>query len=236
LYDVFFENRTGAPELCTGPAWASGNTARTVDVQQIDGIWVNAAKLSNCQYGSGLSRNCPAFQCTYLGTIYMTANGQTTQQFKPATTVGGSLNCVCLYNAYNHVSVTSESQDLEMPYTYSTAQWRPMGNTGSARNSITVVDGLGQMYVSAQLNDSVNKSTGTGGGPGAIGIDLNSTTTAPSLVVQVNTNTAAGYQTILTNPPVKGLWYVQAMEKAATGLSATFGGATLQEISVQVED
>jgi hypothetical protein len=237
LYDIFFEDRTGVPELCTGPAWQTGNTVRTIDVQQIDGIWVNAAKVSNCHYGNGtgLDRSCAAFACTYLGTIYMTANGQTTQQFKPAAASGGSLNCVCLYNAYNRVTITSESFDSEGQYTYPTNTWRPMGNTMGARNTITVVDGLGQMYVSAQLNDLMFKTPSTGG-TGAIGIDLNSTTLAPALVAQVATTTQASYQTMLTNPPVKGLWYVQAMEKAVSGLSVTFGGATFQELSVQVQD
>jgi len=74
------------------------------------------------------------------------------------------------------------------------------------------------------------------GGTGAIGIDLNSTTLAPALVAQVATTTQASYQTMLTNPPVKGLWYIQAMEKAVSGSSVTFGGATFQELSVQVQD
>lgn len=238
LYDLFVDNLHGSQPVLCSLAWATsgaGSSTRATQLAQINGIWVNATDVPSCQYAVNLNDKCPAFQCTYVGTMYMTGDGQTTQQFKPAAASGGSLNCVCLYNAYNRVTITSESFDLEGQYTYPTNTWRPMGNTMGARNTITVVDGLGQMYVSAQLNDLMFKTPSTGG-TGAIGIDLNSTTLAPALVAQVATTTQASYQTILTNPPVKGLWYVQAMEKAVSGLSVTFGGATFQELSVQVQD
>jgi hypothetical protein len=37
-------------------------------------------------------------------------------------------------------------------------------------------------------------------------------------------------------PPVKGPWFVQAVENAPNGQSATFGGAGFQQLSVQVAD
>jgi hypothetical protein len=235
LYDIFAEIHAGTVELCTGPAWTN-TTTRSIDVVQAGGIWVNIAQI-NCRHSSSATRTCAAFECTYLGTMSTTATaGQTAQQFGPNSGSGGSGNCLCLYNAYNHVVLTSESLDSENAYDYNSNTWRAMGVVTPNKNNITVVDGLGQMQVSAQLHDAVNKKTSSGS-PGAIGINFNTTSGAPTQFAQTATTTLGTYGAILTRPPVKGLWYVQAMESATTnGVNATFGGSSLQEISIHVED
>lgn len=232
LYDIFAEVRSGAPELCVGPAWTSG-TARSVDLTTIDGIPVNVAPIASCQYGVNLNRNCRIYECTYLGTMYMTADGQTAQQFGPVSAPGGGGPCLCLYNAYNRVNVTSQSLDTQAAYPYGTSAWRQMGNIANPlKNYITVVDGLGQMQIFGKLGDAIYKTSGAA--TGQIGIDFNATSGTPSQIAQ-GSSTPATYESVLSHVPSMGLWTVNAMENAFGG-TPMFGGTGLQALSIQVED
>jgi hypothetical protein len=240
IYDVFVEtldpDAPGAPELCTGPAWSSAS-ARTSDVVQVNGVWVNAADMS-CDYNndSAAHRDCLPQSCTYLGSFYATANAETEQQFGPVSGSGGGAPCLCLYNAYNHVTVTSASADSSAAYSYTGSAWRLMN--GSANNSVIVIDGLQQMQISAQLNDVLQ--TGTGGRAALMRIDFSPSLVSPptpSLIVQSASTARGSYSTSVTTPPFPGLWTAQAVETAGVGTGgANFGGGGFQRLSVQVSD
>jgi len=235
LYDLFVENvRTGAPELCSGAAWTSPSTP-SVDRVQIQGVWVNATSISTCKSGSGATLTCPAYACTYLGTFYTTATGQTSQQIGSISATGGGANCLCLYNAYNRVTLMAASLDSSASYNYATNVWRPMNAaTPPYKNRITIVDGLAQTTISALLSDALNKSTG--GGPAAMGVAFDTITGTPPVIAQNAATALSTLQTAATDPPQKGLRYVQAMEDAAGAASATFGGNGYQQLIVQIED
>jgi hypothetical protein len=237
LYDVFAETLGGSLELCAGPAWSSstpGSAVRAVGLQQVSGIWVNGAEMTVCY--SSTARDCPQYQCTYLGTFYTTAAGSTSQQFGPNAVVGGTANCLCLYNAYNQVDVASQVIDTNPAYTYS-GGWRAM-DTGAPPppaypNRLTVVDGLGQMAISAKLGDAL---ADTGQIP-AIGISLNSVSATPTVIASSSSSSQGTFDAILVHPPVQGVWFVQAMQSTSgAGANATFGGPGFQQISVQVKD
>src|SRR6185437_11258240 len=123
-------------------------------ITQINGVWVNSQNMS-CAINNSVSRTCPPQSCTYLGTFYTTVAGQTVQQFGPVSGTGGGGPCLCLYNAYNRVPLTSRSLD-SVGYTYSSGTWRLMH--ASSGNRVTVVDGLGQMQPFAQLTDLLSAS------------------------------------------------------------------------------
>jgi hypothetical protein len=239
LYDIFAETIGGSIELCAGPAWTNsgaGSSSRAVGISQVSGIWMNSAEMTACYNSPSVVRDCPALQCTYLGTMYATAAGQTSQQFGPNSTAGGTANCLCLYNAYNQVEVTSQTLDANPAYTYS-GGWHAM-DTGAPPppvypNRVNAVDGLGQMTISAKLADAL---TDTGQVP-AIGINLNSISATPGLIASSSLTNQGTFDVILVHPPVLGRWFVQAMESTSgSGANATFGGPGFQQISVQVKD
>jgi hypothetical protein len=244
LYDIFVETvRSGKAELCAGPAWTSpspGASARSFDITSIGGIWVNASALSACQFGIGSNVACPAFLCTYLGTIYMTANGQTKQQFGPNSTMHGNGNCLCLYNAYNRVPLASMSRDSHATYTY-TGTWRAMDPTGSSHgvlidNTITVVDGLGEMAIDADLSDLLKGIAGASPSIPLIGIDLDSTSATPGYIAQNQATSGISIDSAFRNPPVEGLWFIQAMESSSGSSAPFFGGSSNQQLSVHLDD
>jgi hypothetical protein len=239
LYDIFAENIGGSIELCAGPAWSSsvaGSSARAVGVSQVSGIWVNSAEMTACYNSPTVARDCPPPLCTYLGTMFATANGQTSQQFGPNSVLGGTANCLCLYNAYNQVEVTSQTLDTNPAYTYS-GGWHAM-DTGAPPppvypNRVNVVDGLGQMAISAKLADAL---TDTGQIP-AIGINLNSISATPTVIASSSSTSQGTFEALSVHPPILGRWYAQAMESTSgSGANATFGGPGFQQISVQVKD
>jgi hypothetical protein len=246
LFDVFagIDGSDGTIKLCSN-AWNSsgaGSSARSAigGVTPVNGVWVNQSEIAGCYHNSTDMMDCQPLTCTYLGSFYvgLTA-GQVSQQFGPVSGSGGGAPCLCLYNAYNRVTLTSKSLDTAGSYSYagsgsSTFLWRNMN--GSANNSITVVDGLQQMQILAQLIDamSVTAMTKTAG----IGLDLNSSGTPPqpNPMAQTKSTASASYSPSLTNPLVLGRWVIQAAEGAAGTGSANFGGASLQQLSVQVAD
>jgi hypothetical protein len=193
--------------------------------------------LSKCQFDVGNVQNvpCPIYACTYLGTLYTTAIGVTSQEFNLGAVSGGSGPCLCLYNAYNHVTVSSQSLDSEAAYGYSSTTWRRMGATALLpKNYISVVDGLGQMPVSGKLSDGIKVSAGTS--VGAIGINFNATTGTPPQIAQTSSTFTSSYNAVLVHAPDLGLWTAQAMEAGPASGTATFGGGGLQQLSVQVAD
>jgi hypothetical protein len=114
IYDIFIVNNSGSLTLCTGPAWKFPPTKRgtgpgTTQLVRLNGLSVNARRIT-CLNGS-ISLFVAAKFGFYLGSVYMTANGQTSMRLKPAATAGGTDNVLGLWNAYNRVRVTAYSRD-----------------------------------------------------------------------------------------------------------------------------
>ncbi|HEY1351081.1 MAG TPA: hypothetical protein VGF67_15795 [Ktedonobacteraceae bacterium] len=226
LYDLFVFLNSGTVAIGAGPAWASttsrGSGAGTSELEQNSGLWVNANTIALAN-GSSTATGIPATQATYVGTIFLTANGQTLVQFSAAAAPGGSGAVVGLWNAYNRVPFFSLEKDSTASWTYSTTSlWRAADN--SASNSIHWVQGLAQTQVEATYevacaNTIADDST-------YIGVSLNSTSAAPGEQAQfaqnVTNNQVSISQSSRFQPPV-GYNYVQAMEALwGSGSSSTF--------------
>lgn len=245
VYDIFAEiGASASGALCSGPAWSGSGVSRSASAQikQINGIWVNASAIG-CNFSSGGTSGsypCLPAECTYLGSVYMTANGQTAQQFGPASGPGGGAPCLCLYNAYNRVKLSSRSLDTNGSYTYNTATWRYMD--ASASNGVTVLDGLGQSPVSVVLTDALSNGSASGtpriAGMGIDFLPPGGTIVAPTLTAKGSSTTQGTYNVGEAVPPLFGVWTAHAIEKALGGATgnATFGGSGFQEVNVQVDD
>jgi hypothetical protein len=87
VYDVFATSGgsgvSSSLSLSVGPAWASATSRNSSYLLElVDGLWVNASNISTgstCPYDGGMS----VTRGTYVGSIYMTANGETTVNLKP---------------------------------------------------------------------------------------------------------------------------------------------------------
>jgi hypothetical protein len=241
-YDLFVENsRNATLEMCAGPAW-SNTTTRSAGIVKLNGIWVNSAATA-CNHPSNPFTCAPDF-CTYLGTMYAVAAGQATMQAGPASATDGPSLCVCLYNAYNRVSVTAEGHDTHAAYATVVvlSGWHPLNSLRQggvadgvhASNSITVLDGLGEMSMEAQLTDAMKAGAGNAA---QIGIDVDSTSTTPLYIAATPATTnALPFGAVLRVPPSPGLRFVQPMEYDTTAAPPTYGGAAAQVFSISVDD
>src|SRR5204862_1366563 len=115
------------------------------------GVWTNKNAITLRAGGSSLG-SISANQATYLGSAYMTANGQTGMAFRPAGAGGGSAPILGLWNAYNRVSTSTLELDTTASWNYSTATWR--ASNGNVNHRATWLDGLGQAWVDATVSES----------------------------------------------------------------------------------
>lgn len=236
IYDVFAFYSGGSIGwfICTGPAWTSstsrGTGAGTTELTQLDGIWVNANTIEHCAQGSSNDNSFAAYGAAYLGSIYMTANGETGVSLKPAAASGGTGNIIGLYNAYNRVRVTAYSRDDTSNWTYGTASWRAADNSTS--NRIYFLDGLQQSPVTGKYSVGASTTADTVGA--YIGLNIDSSTTTPHIAATAASaaSETSTSQSNVMEPfyPVLGFHYVQAVEYA-TGTSAQlFGVSSSQQV------
>jgi hypothetical protein len=224
LYDFFAYNASGAIALCTGPAWTN-STTRSAAVSQDanNAIWVNTASLTCNLSGGTTTTTIAAGQATYLGTGYMTANGQTGVQFTPAAAGGGSNTIVGLCNAYNTRPIIAVSQDSS-GVAYGAATWRALGASNS--NRISYLDCLGQTSVLTTMD--LHGFTNAAGARYSFGVDRDSTSATPDHFATIST--AAGGNVEQSSSvtqgfkPSVGLHFLQAVESGngtSTGSVAT---------------
>jgi hypothetical protein len=249
IYDIFGFYYQNVFYLCTGPAWASatsrGTGAGTTEITQIQGIWFNTNAVSSCL--NTVPGTCPcnlvARNSTYLGSVYMTGNGQTSMQFKPTPATGGTSNVLGLYNAYNRVRISSRNIDSAHPsWTDSNPNWELLdtaNSTSTHQNTISFLDGLQQSSVEAQAAINMNSSASTIAG--YLGVALDSTApTNPGGFIGLTTQNQSPYGVPVSTfdhfTPVYGFHYIAAVEYA-TGSTITYipsSGGT-EELKVDLE-
>ena len=200
------------------------------------GLWVNSYGYPSFSFYNGLTPyHVTSGAATYLGSIYMTGNGETSAQFKPTPAAGGTGNVIGLYNAYNRVPFHSLNTDSTASWTdTNTSAWVPAdsGINSGQGNRITWLDGLQQTQVKAKyatLTQATPDVTSA-----YIGISLD---TAPNPnLLSVNLYGTAANWAIWADVeesflPQSGLHFVQAMNLVQTGGSsptATFFGSGYQ--------
>ncbi len=200
-----------------------GTGAGTTELELKDGIWTNKVSITLRAAGSSLGAQA-VNTATYLGTIYCTANGQTGMAFKPAAASGGTNNILGLYNAYNRVPVIAVSRDNAASWTYNSLTYRAANASNS--NRVSFVDGLQQSSITSVYEVMLTTGSGVAG---IIGMDLDSTSAAPTRVAQINAVTGSNVNThILVNDaftPQLGFHFIQAVEACAVANTNTFIGS-----------
>jgi hypothetical protein len=104
VYDIFavYDYGDSSVFIGTGPAWSSltsrGSGIGTTQLEMIDGVWVNANAMYIASNGTSLEVDAPG-GATYLGSVYMTANGETSVNIKPTPANGGTGNIIGIWNA-----------------------------------------------------------------------------------------------------------------------------------------
>lgn len=226
LYDLFVFSNSGIVTLGTGPAWTSstgrGTGAGTTQLQQVSGIWTNAVSIA-LRTGSAMGNTVTvaANLATYVGTMYATANGQTSMTMHPAAAAGGTANFLALWNAYNRVTVSATCWDNTTSWTYGTNTVRAAN--ASTSNSISFVDGLRESNIAAEYTCLVSDTSGTPVYGIAIGVD--SASTVSSNVASGDSASSTQINAIYRGYPLLGLHFVQALENDYTGSgTVTFFG------------
>ena len=219
-----FVNTSGSQSgthTATNPTTLRGSGAGTTELELKDGVWTNKNSITLKAGGSTVGTP-GANRAVYLGTVYMTDNGQTGMAIKPSPVTGGNNNILGVYNAYNRVAIKARSGDATAgTWTYSTVAWRRTNNSGS--NRISWIDGLQQSSVAV-----TNRQMGFPGTSSAlaIGTVFDSTTNAPDDAAQSNVaNANVAISVTSVSPPLLGLHYAQGMETACTAVTATWTGA-----------
>lgn len=224
-YDIFAYNNAGALAIGTGPAWSSdtarGTGAGTTQISQQQGVWTNTVAIV-LRNNSVNSASIAVNQATYLGSFRATANGQTTQQFKPAPAAGGSAPVLGLSNAYNRVPLICLNRDSNNATTISSATPRPLDNSTSMR--ISMLDGLAQSFVRSSARVQISTNAGAASGY-SVGVSLNSVVNSPLDFLSQTQPNIGGDSLILTSregfAPSLGFNFYQGMEAAANTNAVT---------------
>lgn len=205
-----------------------GTGAGTTELQLKNGIWTNANSITLKNGAGAGTAGIGANQATYVGTLFMTANGQTGMAFKPVAAAGGGFNFLAVYNAYNRVRVNAVSRDSTASWTPTTTTWRPInqgGTGGGVQNRVVFVDGLRQSPIKATYEVLWGGGTSLSG---YLGVNLDNTDQPPTTSAQAATPTNATAHWMVAHDafaPQLGLHYVQPVE-AVSGSSSFFGAQT----------
>lgn len=241
IHDVYVSccGTGSTPVICAGPAWASstsrGTSTAPAAITFWNGFWVNTNTVTDC-YNNGSADAFVANDGTYLGSIYITSNGETSMQFKPGGAAGGSNNVLGVWNAYNRVRATSQNFDSNSSWTYNSTTLRPAdGNAGNTNNRITYIDGLEQSRVEAQYQCYIVAPAGENIVV-SVGWDWltgNSATGVWGIVSAGLSGSTYAKDDFLGY----GVHYVQALEQLGNGsTAATFQGGVIQQmLSVSLE-
>ena len=242
IHDVFVFQSAGLI-ICAGPAWSSsssrGTGTGTTELTQINGIWVNANTISTCVNSAGGVCPCSviAKDGVYLGSIYMTANGATSMQFKPTAAAGGTANILGVYNAYNRVRTVSRSIDSTSSWAVTSPTWATLdAGAASPNNTISFLDGwpqAGASFVDAEVQVQMATSSSSVCGAVGVGLDGASPSTEIGLTYDTSQITIRGFEHYT---PQIGFHTVSA-QQYASGSTVTFStnSGTAEGLKVELE-
>lgn len=235
LYDLFVFEIGGVAILGSGPQWTN-TTTRSVVPQFYQGLWTNPSAMT-VSYGSPLvTYSCPQDQCTYVGTVYITSNGQTCMQFQPAAAAGGVSTCgtgafAGLWNAYNRVRAYVRIKDSNAAWNAVTAAaWEAAdysngGANNNLKNRINYVDGLQVSQARASVDQNNQSTSGVTPAPKpSIGVSFDWVTpNAPDVICKQQATQVISVSCEAFSLPLPGLHYAQAVEQAAGTAGTPFG-------------
>jgi hypothetical protein len=204
VYDVWWVH-SGANRICLamsassggGGGWASDTggsiTARGTGYSQLDRVTrpyiTNKNALTNCFNGATNYGSVSANQATYLGTIFATANGQSSFIFGGSAS-GGTAALFGVWNNYNRVSVTTNVTDSGTSYTYTSGTVRQA--RASSGNQVQFVLGAAEDGVIGSYINRVN-TVATATATTTYGCGFDSTTTYSGQGALISAPTAATF-------------------------------------------
>jgi hypothetical protein len=219
-FDVFLfldENSQGQL-LGTGPAWTSdtarGTGAGTTELEYHKGVWVNKVSM-RLRWGSasGNIGTVSARNATYVGTIRMTADGQTED----------SLVKRFVWNTHNRRNRAMQRIESTANWTYSTATFRQANN--NTANQLAMVRGLNEdcVYVEAVARVSTS-SAAVANAVTDLGLDVTNNKVSGTVRSQTTPDNAfqqLGQSSRWTGYPGLGYHFIAWLEIGDPSLGAT---------------
>lgn len=233
-FDWFYAYVSGTLYFGTGPAWTN-NTTRSAGLARLNGIPTNSGSMT-LRHGTAVGNTVtvPANQATHLGTMYATADGQTSFTFGSAAS-GGGAGLFGLWNRYNRRPFTSDVVDNGASYTYSSGT--PRQARASAGNQHSFIFGDQDEPVSAGV-------IGTASVVGAVnancrfGVALDTTSSFPYATGDIYNNGTVALRQNATSaldfPAGIGFHVVSLNESSDGTNSNTFNPNTTNTLSVTV--
>jgi hypothetical protein len=178
-YDVCIFNNNGSPVAIFGPAWSNstagagsrGTGGGTAQLQNQNGLWVNAAQVVG--NNGATIYTVPALQCTYVGSIFTDA---TPGQVSAYRTFGVSRK-FGVWNAYNQNTITMMAGLSTSSWAYNVATIRASDANSAA--TVAAFTGLPTTSITATFTQAVemqNSNSSSTLQTSSIGIGLNSLT------------------------------------------------------------
>lgn len=233
-FDLFVYNDSGTKRLITGPAWTSdtarGTGAGTTELQMLNGLLTNKNSMTGKFDTTSSTVTASANTALYVGTMRMTADGQTSFIFKPAAAAGGAECKLFVWNYYNRVQFTGLSKSSTTSWTYASATVRAANASNTTR--VSVVIGWDEDSFLAGYNGVVQTaSAGPGAADGMIGVGLDTTSASSGLANYAYKDTVTAIMIFPVFSPLQAKWglgfhWVQAVESSPSGNTTTFYGTS----------
>jgi hypothetical protein len=219
VYDVYDSIQSGAPTICSSPAWTSTTSRASTPIQMQNGIYVNTNAMTGSCWNGTTAFTVPALAGTLLGSLYCTTGSTSpacvTMQFKPSPVASGTNNTIGLCNAWSRVAISSIERDSTGSWAAGGTAWEAAHQTGN--NRVTFLDCLGTSPIVASTQNSVTSTTTNAFYE--IGVDLDSTSATPGQI-EHGTTAAVNISLPLSSQesflPQFGVHFVQGMELSQT--------------------
>jgi hypothetical protein len=238
VYDVYDSIQSGAPTICSSPAWTSTTSRASTPIQMQNGIYVNTNAMTGSCWNGTTAFTVAALAGTYLGSLYCTTGATSpacvTMQFKPSAVSLGSNNVLGLYNAYNRAPTFSIERDADLGWNTTTAStWEKAAN--SSNNRVTFLDPLQQSKITSTVANTYLDSSAAS--TFFIGQLLDSASGTPNLFAR-QTTSQAGFAlapAVTENfPPLLGIHFIQSMELSDVSGAATLWNAVAGEYALTI--
>lgn len=234
VYDVGVFNDGGTLRLALGPAW-SGLFTRSAAIARVDGIWCNTSSIT-VTYG-GSSSAIVANEFTVLGSVYMTANGQT--EYKPVALPASPATKarVCLGNIYNPVPIVLQTQQN------TNGGWSGVSTAGTFRAINNNANAALEMMVPIDgvAVDAIHQNSGSflASGKGGIAIGLDSVSVPAHRIPYRVQSSAVGVSDFTAHYKgniTQGFHALTALEYGQNGTAMTWNGSITSPFTAQLHN
>jgi hypothetical protein len=242
IRDVCVFLNSGAPTLVLSTAWTTstagsgnrGTGASTAQIALIAGVWTNAVTINGVN-GSTTYSNIPANECTVVGSLLASANGQITW-----SVAYGQSRQIDVANIYNRQPIGEKAGD-------STASWADANNSsfgpvnGTANNSLEILLSL-PTKMSLTYNQNINQLNEGMQTLIGIGVDSTTTTSGTRGAMYTYSSLSGVGNTLQTNPVAMyaaqgtiGAHVITALSKSVTNTATLYGTETDMQLRAEIQ-